>query len=448
MKFLFTILVALATVFSQDHTITRLSQPSDLRPVEPSIAINPTNPDNFVAGFIRFGEPHETRVVSMRYHTMDGGKTWQFEEEKNPDQRPQGDDVITFNAEGVAYHAYISFRGLRTTKSKRNGIYVNHSLKNTSIWAEPVVVVDHINTLRPYEDKPWMVTDNAAKSPHKGNVYVAWTRFDGYDSKDPNDSTQIYFSASDSEGRSYHEPFRISDVGGDCLDGDKTVEGAVPAVAPDGTIHVVWAGEKGLYYDKSKDGGKSFGTDKIISDMPGGWLNDVEELSRSFGLPVTKVDLSKGKNSGSIYVNWIDERNGDTDIFLIWSRDGGETWTKPKRINNDKIRNGKSQFFTWLSVDPIDGSINICYFDRRNYNDATTDLYLARSVDGGETFKNIHVKKQKPFKTKKEIFFGDYTNVDAYGGRVVIIYPHFIAEKETAVSVAKFDFKLNSLETK
>ncbi len=448
MKFLLTLLLALALSFAQEHTITRLSLPSALRPVEPSIAINPANPDNIVAAFIRFGEAHENRVVSTRYHSMDGGKTWRYEEEKNPDKRPQGDDVMTFNAEGIAYHAYISFRGLKTKKSKRNGIYVNHSLKNTDEWAEPVVVVDHINSLRPYEDKPWLITDNSPNSKHKGNVYIAWTRFDGYDSKDPNDSTQIYFSASTDKGRSYGEPFRISDLGGDCLDGDKTVEGAVPAVAPDGSVHVVWAGEKGLFYDRSFDGGKTFGKDKLISDMPGGWLNDVEELSRSFGLPVTKIDNSNGKNRGTIYVNWIDERNGDTDVFLIWSRDGGETWTKPKRINNDKIRNGKSQFFTWLAVDPIDGSVNICYFDRRNYSDSTTDLYLARSIDGGETFNNIHVKNQKPFKTKKATFFGDYTNVDVYGGRVVIVYPHFIAEAETAVSVARFEFKLNSQETK
>ena len=82
-------------------------------------------------------------------------------------------------------------------------------------------------------------------------------------------------------------PFRISDTGGDCIDSDNTVEGAVPAVGPNGEVYIVWAGPLGLVFDKSLDGGLSFGKDKVIGDMPGGWDFSVDGLDRANGMPNT-----------------------------------------------------------------------------------------------------------------------------------------------------------------
>ncbi len=41
------------------------------------------------------------------------------------------------------------------------------------------------------------------------------------------------------------------------------------------------------------------------------------------------------------------------------------------------------QFFTWMSVDPVDGSVNIIYYDRREGDGSGVHVYLARSIDGG-----------------------------------------------------------------
>jgi hypothetical protein len=49
-------------------------------------------------------------------------------------------------------------------------------------------------------------------------------------------------------------------------------------------------------------------------------------------MPVTGVDLSNGPNKGTLYVNWIDARNGDQDVFVMSSRDGGDTWSAPRRV--------------------------------------------------------------------------------------------------------------------
>ncbi len=437
-------------LFGQDYTVATLSDASFKRPVEPSIAINPRNTDEMVAAAIRFGdmEAGEPRVVNVRYHTADGGKTWRIVPELNPEARVQGDDVVAYNAEGVAYHSYIAFRGLKTDLRKANGIWVTYSGESAEAWQGPVKVIDHDNTHRPYEDKPWIVTDNSKSSPHYGNVYIAWTRFDTYFGATPADSSQIYFSRSTDGGKSFVPPYRISDTGGDCLDDDYTVEGAVPAAGPDGTVYIAWSGPRGLMFKKSLDGGQSFTREKVLTELVGGWKIDIPGIMRCNGFPVTETDISEGPFRGSVYINWIDQRFGDPDVFVMYSRDGGENWSKPVRVNDDALFNDKAQFFTWMSVDPVDGAINVAFYDRRNSDDTTTEVYLARSVDGGKHFKNFRLSKIKPFQCNAEVFFGDYLNVDAVGGRVAIIFPVFTSAEQTAIQTAVIDFVPGTLEMK
>jgi hypothetical protein len=159
------------------------------------------------------------------------------------------------------------------------------------------------------------------------------------------------------------------------------------------------------------------------------------------------VDLSDGKNRGTIHVNWADLRNGDPDIFTMSSTDGGDTWTKPLRVNDDPKANGKEQFFTWMAVDPGDGAVNIVFFDRRDTEGTKTGLTLARSIDGGKTFVN-HKIDHEPFECQKGAFFGDYIGIDAFHGRVVAAYQHFTADKKIAISAAIFNFKQGTQEVR
>ncbi|HXG65735.1 MAG TPA: sialidase family protein [Blastocatellia bacterium] len=427
---------------NQSHRIVRITGPDALNPCEVSIAINPANPNNIVGVSMQLGKPGQARVSNYAYVTTDAGATWKTVAAQNPRSLAQGDDAVTFDSRGVAYRSYISFDGIRVQRPKRafSGVYVSSSGDGGQTWNDPTPVVDHINTVTPFEDKPYLVTDNAPDSPHKNNVYLAWTRFDVYGSKDPEHFTYIYFSRSTDGGKSFMMPIRISDTGGDCVDSDNTVEGAVPAVGPKGEVYVVWSGPKGLVFDKSLDGGLTFGKDKAISPHPGGWDINVPGINRCNGMPVTKVDLSNSPRRGAIYVNWIDERNGDPDVFVMSSPDGGETWSAPARVNDDARGNGKAQFFTWMAVDPADGSVNVVFYDRRDQEGTKTGLTLARSTDGGKTFVNYKIN-QEPFACNEKVFFGDYTGIDAYNGLVTPIYTHFVSEKDLAVSVALFRFK-------
>ncbi len=441
------VLISLSSQVAFAQKVVRVSDPDAINPAEVTIAINPKNPDNIVAASFQAGRPPRPRYASYNYVSMDGGKTWKTVPVEDPKGLTQGDDAVYFSSDGIAHHIHLSFVGIRVPTPPRaeSGMLLESSKDGGLTWSESVPAINHVNTVIPFEDKPGIVVDNAPQSKYKGNVYLAWTRFDVYGSSDPDCHSQIYFSRSTDAGKTFSMPFRISDGAGDCRDSDNTVEGAVPAVGPNGEVYVVWAGPLGLVSKKSVDGGLTFSKDKVIAQMPGGWDFSVDGLDRANGMPVTGVDLSNGPNKGTLYVNWIDARNGDPDVFVASSRDSGETWSAPARVNDDPIKNGKVQFFTWMSVDPVDGSVNVVFYDRRDTEGALTKVILARSIDGGRTFVN-HKIDQPAFACDPRVFFGDYTGVSAYNGRVIPIFMNFNEEKKLAVSVALFHFKLGTQE--
>ena len=450
----FVILSRTVPLFAQEsfpNKVVPITRSDALNPNEVSIAINPKNPEQVTAVSMQRTFPDgKPGITDYAYASFDGGKTWTTRTSPNPEHRTQGDDALTYgaSAKGILYHSYISFDQLRTPHPlhSSNGIFVSSSTDNGLNWSAPIPVIDHINTVAPFEDKPYLITDNNPQSPNYGNLYLTWTRFDVYGSHNPADSSQIYFSRSTDGGHTFLMPQRISDTGGDAIDSSNTVEGAVPCIGPDGEIYVVWAGPKGLVFDKSRDGGMHFGKDKVIAKVAGGWDISIPGIDRANGMPVTAVDHSNAENRGSIYVNWVDRRNGDPDVFLKYSRDGGQTWSDAIRVNDDKVGNGKDQFLTWMAVDPVDGSVNIIFYDRRNSNDNTTGLTLARSIDGGKTFHNFKVDIP-PFHTDENVFFGDYSGISAYNGRVIPVFTHFTDTHKLGVSVALFHFKPGTMKS-
>jgi hypothetical protein len=72
-------------------------------------------------------------------------------------------------------------------------------------------------------------------------------------------------------------------------------------------------------------------------------------------------------------------------------------------------------------VDPTDGSVNVLFYDRRSDPDNKKEIIvLARSTDGGRSFTN-YAWTDEPFEASG-VFFGDYTGLAAFGGRVYGIW--------------------------
>ncbi len=389
----------LSPLFTLCHAYENVQVNGYPNPEETSIAINPTNPDHIIG---------VAQVPCRYYISEDCGASW--ENGLLDDPFELGDPTIAFDHLGNAYYCYIG-------TFYHSGIFINRSLDGGHTWsAQPPAVIEH-DSGAPFEDKSYLHVDQT-HSPYRGNIYVAWTQFDHYQGSAPSDSTRILFSRSDDMALTFSEPVRVSDKGGNCLDNDDTVEGAVPSVGPDGTVYLAWSGPRGIEFDLSTDGGLTFGIDKVISDQPGGWDFGVPDLDRCNGFPITKVDISQSPFSGRIYVCWSDQRFGDTDVFLISSDDRGDSWSPRVRINTDTLSNGRDQFFPWMDVDPVTGIIYVVFYDRREHADnRQTDVYLATSIDGGVTFTDEKIS-DSPFQIDPSAFFGDYIGLAAYAGHV------------------------------
>lgn len=370
-------------------------------PCEPSIAINPKNPDNIVGG----------AILDKVYVSMDGGLTWDVDKLESK-YGVYGDPCVVANNKGDFYYLHLSDpTGLnRASEEWLDRIVCQRSKDKGDNWSDGSSI-GHNGAKD--QDKEW-----ASCSVSSKRVYATWTQFDKYNSKEAGDSSNVMFSCTNRRANKWSQAIRINQISGDCLDDDDTVEGAVPACGKGKEVYVAWARGESIWFDRSMDGGRTWlDTDIRAGDIVGGWVHDIPGVARCNGMPVTCCDVSDGPNSGMIYVNYTDQKNGvaDTDVWLISSADQGDSWTAPVRVNNDGP--GRHQFFSWMDVDPITGHIYIVFYDRRNYEDNQTDVILATSVDGGKTFSN-EVISESPFVPLKKDFLGDYNNIDAYNGVV------------------------------
>jgi hypothetical protein len=130
-------------------------------------------------------------------------------------------------------------------------------------------------------------------------------------------------------------------------------------------------------------------------------------------------------------VVWSDQRNGvtDTDVFLMSSSDGGTTWGGMVRVNSDLT--STQQFFPWAAIDQSTGFLYVVFYDRRNTAGNATEVWVARSTDGGATFTDFPVS-QSVFTPSSSVFFGDYINIAVQAGRV---YPIWMRMDASALSV-------------
>ena len=392
---------------------------------EPSIALDPKNPNRMVAG----------SNIDNIYFSTDAGRSW-IKNKQISTFGVYGDPVIVCDTAGAFYHFHLSNPSFGSWIDR---IVCQKSTDGGRTWNNGSFM--GLNGTK-NQDKHWISIDR------KTNVmYCAWTQFDKYESVVPKDSSHILFSKSTDGGITWAAFKRIDAQGGDCLDDDKTVEGAVPCIGTNGEVFVAWAGPLGLVFNRSLDGGSTWLPHETkIADIVGGWTYDVSGIFRCNGLPYTACDTSLSPYRGTIYVNWTDQRNGleNTDVWLAKSTDGGNSWSQPKRVNDDD--SNRQQFFTSMTLDPSNGWLWFVFYDRRGTTSDDTDVFMALSRDGGQTFKNFKIS-EKPFKPIRSVFFGDYTHITAANN---IVRPIWTAMDETGqktIYTALVDIGALHLET-
>jgi hypothetical protein len=391
---------------------------------EPGICINKTDSSNIIAG----------SIYDNIHISNDRGKTWK-NEHLHSRYGVFGDPCLASDYAGNIYYLHLADPDdNRNSPEFLSCIVIQKSTDKGKTWTDGTAI-GYNN--KHHQDKHWI-----GIQPDTGELAVTWTEFDEYDSNDPEDKSRILFSKSTDFGSTWSKPVKINQLDGDCLDDDNTVEGAVPVYDRKGNIYVAWAYHDKIYFDKSTDGGKTWlEQDIIVANQPEGWNYDIPGVYRANGMPVLDIDISGGKYNGTLYVNWSDQRNGknNTDIFISKSIDKGKTWSKPIKVNTDKTNT--HQYLSWMKVDPVTGYIYIVYYDRSRYKDNQTDVSLAISKDGGKSFLS-YIISDRPFVPRKNVFVGDYNNIDAYNNIVTPVwtdlYHNKISIKTTTLDLNRF----------
>lgn len=402
-------------------TPVRLS-PAALNQVEPSIAINPTNPLNLVAGYI-----HNARCGVA--WSDDGGVNWStavLVESTDAAFTNAGDPVIDFDANGTAFYLCMNTANSNAQKTQ----YVYRSFDGGQTW-NSVAPTLGISPTFANDDKGHIVVDNHPASPNFGNVYVAATDLD---------SGQMRFARSTDGGASFSTPITVNDV---------DIGFAVNlAVGADGAVYAAWEAEQSvgvataLRIDRSDDGGQNFGA----------LLGGVDVDIQSTGITLGGVRPVPGRGNGFPYIGthptdpnivyavWAEPGPGsdDSDIRFSRSLDRGQNWSPSVRINTDVNPSGdfSSQFWPTMAVDPIDGDINIIWYSdqndpNRSDNVPLIELYFTRSADSGVNFDTpvlVTAAQSTP-----SGFFGDYLGIDAFGG---VAHPIWV---DTTLGTGTFD---------
>ncbi|HLE48341.1 MAG TPA: sialidase family protein [Candidatus Thermoplasmatota archaeon] len=430
---------------------------------ELSIAVNPTNPLNILAtGKDYTPEEAGDCVWSGIYTTKDGGATWKNQnvpgspwKKLNNPAAPANEDfskfwcatdpVVAFGPDGTAYWTVMPYQCDRASGSKTgrgtlpsggfndwfwtcSAMYVLVSRDGGDTWPEWKQVAFGP---RLEHDKQWIAT-----APN-GNVLLCWDRDSNYqvdqgtaaDQLTPGDNT-VVCSVSRDKGKTWDD--------GQPSDQDLYATmntnwvGYLPAVDYDAfnTAYATLLNSTHVLVTVSPDGLR-WATPVAVGtytdpDRGGEYNWPVLRGSafRNFAVPLIAIDRSDGPYGGTIYVTWFDHgkkshADGEGDIRVAYSRDGGKTWNESARPHDDDPTKKADQFFPAISVGP-DGTVDLSWWDRRDDpNNHLFHLYYTYSKDGGATWaKNLRVTDEASDEQYSRhqngmIFLGDYRDQDS-----------------------------------
>jgi len=262
---------------------------------------------------------------------------------------------------------------------------------------------------------PWI-------SVYKNQLLVVWRDYrNGHGS-------EIYYKISSDSGHNWGNDTRLT-------------YNPAPSYNPvaafrDSNIYVIWQDDRGgkgqkfsaiwgLYYKVSRDAGET-------------WSNETRLTPSYCNAQYPTLSMS----NRTLHLAWVDNRDGNEEIYYKVSRDAGETWSNDIRLTYD---NGSS-------LDPFIYSkgrlVCIAWVDNRDGNE---EIYYKVSRDAGETWsndirltytENDTISPSLAIDEKNNIHFVWSENYGIYYKKVKIITPKIYLSSNKATTPAKIKINI------
>jgi hypothetical protein len=194
------------------------------------------------------------------------------------------------------------------------------------------------------------------------------------------------------------------------------IHGTAIVTSTTGIVHVPYnldSQRNQLRYLRSIDNGVSW-------EMPRDLVQDMGDFGFN-AMPRQHPIVGAGADPTGKYtcITWssvMPDGESQEDVWLLYSDDGGDTWTDPIRVN-DNPQNSR-QFQSWCAVD-AHGRVHVAWTDLRD--DGLNKTYYARSADPRQGFeKNLEVTDDRG--SAMTDFLGDYKGIVVSGPDVLIVW--------------------------
>jgi hypothetical protein len=326
-----------------------------------------------------------------------------------------GDPALAFGPNGTTLY----YASIGTDAGGVSRIFVTPSMSLSPVTFGAPVALSGL-TSGGKQDKELVAVDTT-QSLFRGRVYVAWSEFPDPNSL-PDGLSKVLFAASSSTTPLAFSATRVLSPP------TMNNHGAMPAVAPNGDVYVVWgvftpgtaAAPQTIQIVRSIDGGARFQNPDPADPNPSKTIASVRSTVgrmctatgtpprcpkglniRTRGFPYIAIDQTPpgSPTRGNIYVVFQATppapATARSQVFFTRSIDRGKTWDMPRSISNGPavtLNGDATQNDNWMpsiAVSPVSGHIRVIFYSRReDPQNIDIRVYDAGSTDGGLTWFN------------------------------------------------------------
>ena len=356
---------------------------------EPSICVDPTDRNRISIGWRQFDNVSSNFRQAGFAYTANGGRTWIF---PGVLQRNVFRSDPVLNSDSIGRFFYLSL-----LQNFFDDLW--RSLNRGQSWTN-IAAADG-------GDKQWFTIDNT-NSTGRGFQYQFW-------STDGNNYGGRQFSRSINGGLTWMNPINIpNSPAWGTLDVDSNGNLFIGGVNL--STNQIWC----IQSTNAKNGAVVPAFDQRTAVQLGGHIAFGEPINPDglVGQVFLAVDRSGTITNNNVYMLASIQPTGfstGSDVMFVRSTNGGQTFSAPRRINDDPVNHAKWHWFGTLSVAP-NGRIDAVWLDTRaavNNNDS--QLLYSYSLDGGNTWSR-NVATSNSFNP----FLG-YPNQNKLGDYITIV---------------------------